>query len=391
MGSRPNHQRFRYGPTRWVALLLAGAIAVSLPLALAVRAAGSVLFAPRTVTTIFSDHLIDSGLLRQLVIQGMFSRETNGQLTASDFGRLMTYADDQQRQAAADIVVPPDWAQTQLERLITDFFAWLNGDGVAPELTVELVPIRQGLLDGGAADLIDLIWSTWPACTAEQQAQIDSALRSGATPPLVACRPSKPTAGLYRQLIVVGLENEVQSMPATLAVIDLSAPGSADEFQQAKRLLINLRLLANWLWLVPASLLGVIVALVVRSWPGLFRWWGISLLAGGLVGTALAALGATIGATWLDANLVSSAGSLPIALHDAISGIARQGYQTAISAFFRQSIIESGAAGVLTLLGVLVRPDSDQRIPGEPAHVELDNASEPEAHGDESRPSGMFG
>ncbi|MCZ6529095.1 MAG: hypothetical protein O6949_02015, partial [Chloroflexi bacterium] len=39
-------------------------------------------------------------------------------------------------------------------------------------------------------------------------------------------------------------------------------------------------------WLLPLSMLGLIVAVAVRSWPQLLRWWGGSILAAG-VGTFL--------------------------------------------------------------------------------------------------------
>ena len=39
-------------------------------------------------------------------------------------------------------------------------------------------------------------------------------------------------------------------------------------------------------WLLPLSMLGLIVAVAVRSWPQLLRWWGGSTLAAG-VGTFL--------------------------------------------------------------------------------------------------------
>ncbi len=128
-------------------------------------------------------------------------------MTASDLGRLMTYANDEQRQAAADIVVPPGWGRTQLEESGDGFLHLArqrcSGAGL---LTVDLAPIRQNLLDGGAADLVNLIWSTWPACTAEQSAQIETALMSAQSPPLTTCRPPQPTAGLFQQLMVSGLE-----------------------------------------------------------------------------------------------------------------------------------------------------------------------------------------
>jgi hypothetical protein len=364
---------------------------ISLPLALAARAAGSVVFDPGTVSRILSDNLIDSGFLRQVVIQGLFSRETDGQQTASEVGRLMTYASDQQRQAAADIMVPPDWAQAQLQGLIVGFNAWLISDETAPDLSVDLAPIRENLLNAGAAELVDLIWSTWPDCTPDQAAQIEGALLSTQSPPFIACRPPQPTGELFHQLMITGLKSEVRTMPESLPLVDLSSPGSISDLQQTKSLLASVRLLATWLWLVPASLLGLIVALVVRSWPALFRWWGVPLLAGGLAGIALAALGATLGSRWLDTQLASMASSVPAALQGALSGIATQGYQAAVRALLRQSLVEAGGAGIITLLGVLNGRDAGAVGPAAQKSASAGDVAESSLGRDEEPPSGIFG
>lgn len=391
MGSGRSVQGCRPRAARGVATILAAVIVVSLPLALAARAAGSVIFDPGTVSRILSDNLIDSGLLRQVVIQGLFSREIDGQQTASEIGRLMTYASDQQRQAAADIVVPPSWAQAQLNGIVARLNSWLVSDEAVPDLSIDLSPIRDNLSNGGAAQLVDLIWSTWPDCTPDQAAQIGAALLSTQSPPLIACRPPQPTGELFHQLMITGLENEIRTVPESLPLVDISSPSSISDLQQTKSLLASVRLLSTWLWLVPVSLLGLIVALVVRSWPALFRWWGVPVLAGGLIGIALAALGATLGSRWLDAQLASMASSVPAALRGGLSGIATQGYQAAVRALLRQALVVAGGAGIITLLGVLSGPEGSAG--GPPAQQATGEGGVPESFSDteEEPPSGMFG
>jgi hypothetical protein len=80
--------------------------------------------------------------------------------------------------------------------LISAFYAWLEGDAPHPSLQVYLNPIRQNLLGGGAAKLVDLIWSTCPDCTPNQLAQIEPALASGQDAPLLTCRPPQPEAAI---------------------------------------------------------------------------------------------------------------------------------------------------------------------------------------------------
>lgn len=389
MSTEPDRASGGCGPraARWLAVVLAVVVAISLPLTLGARAAASVLFSPASVSQILSQNLIDSGLLRQVVIQGLFARETDGLLTASDFGRLMTYADEQQRQAAADTVVPPGWAQEQLQALVAGFYTWLSSDAAAPDLVVDFAPVRAHLLNSGAADLVDLIWSTWPNCTSAQASQIEAAINAGESPQLITCRPPEPTAGLFKATMVLGLESEVQTMPDKIPVADLAGAGSNADLQQIRRTLNGIHLLATWLWLVPASLLGLIVALVVRSWTGLFRWWGIPLLVGGLLGIVLSVLAGSVGSGWLDAQLATAATDAPIALRQALSGTITQAYQVMVRAFFRGSFVEAGAAGVLTLLGVLIKPQSPGADSVEPPPI----AAHVDAGSDDEPPSGMFG
>jgi hypothetical protein len=390
MTSNPNSPGCRNRVTSGLAIGLASLIAISLPLALAAHAAGSVLFDAPTVTSILSENLIDSGLLRQTVIQSLFSRETEGQLTASELGRMMSYATEQQRQAAADLVAPPDWAQAQLRGLAKAFYAWLNGNSSLPNLALDLAPVRQNLLQGGTADLVDLIWSTWPECSAEQEAQIAAGLSSGQGSAITTCQPAQPTADQYRQLMIMSLDAEIRNMPDTLPLVDVTSPGSGSNLLEVKQFLISTRVLSRWLWLVPASLLGLLIAVAVRSWAGLLRWWGIPLLVGGLAGIVLAALGGTVGAQWVRTQLAPLRSDMPAALAGAVTGIATQSYQTVVRALLRQSLLVAGGAGILTLVGVLATPRGQSEQPVEPPTPQRadDEISEVD---DQDRPSGMFG
>jgi hypothetical protein len=115
------------------------------------------------------------------------------------------------------------------------------------------------------------------------------------------------------------------------------------------------------------------------------------LLAGGLAGIALAALGATLGSRWLDTQLASMASSVPAALQGALSGIATQGYQAAVRALLRQSLVEAGGAGIITLLGVLNGRDAGAVGPAAQKSASAGDVAESSLGRDEEPPSGIFG
>jgi hypothetical protein len=81
-----------------------------------------------------------------------------------------------------------------------------------------------------------------------------------------------------------------------------------------------------WGWFLPASLLGVIMILVIRSMRDIGQWWGIPLLLGGLL--SLAVLG------------VVSAGRADL-IRDTLADFAQMG-----TPFYR--------AFEIALLGILV-------------------------------------
>jgi hypothetical protein len=87
-GVDQNARGCRYRTARWLGVVLAGGVAFSRPLTLAARAASRVLFDPKEFSTALSANLIDSGQMRQLALQRLYTKENEGELTATDFVRV---------------------------------------------------------------------------------------------------------------------------------------------------------------------------------------------------------------------------------------------------------------------------------------------------------------
>jgi hypothetical protein len=76
---------------------------------------------------------------------------------------------------------------------------------------------------------------------------------------------------------------QVTELPATVEIgeggVSDATPQELMEFKSNMR---RLRALSRAGWLLPLSMLGLLVAVAVRSWPQLLRWWGGSILAAGI-------------------------------------------------------------------------------------------------------------
>jgi uncharacterized membrane protein YhaH (DUF805 family) len=77
------------------------------------------------------------------------------------------------------------------------------------------------------------------------------------------------------------LANETQAIPDRVALLEREEL-NPEELQSTKRSLRNLEVLLSWSWLVPLAALGPVMALKIRDWRDLGRWWGLPLFFAGL-------------------------------------------------------------------------------------------------------------
>ena len=109
------------------------------------------------------------------------------------------------------------------------------------------------------------------------------------------------------------------------------------------------RALARWGWLLPLSTLGLIAAVVARSWPQLLRWWGVPLAGAG--GTGLLLL---IGAGSLAQRLTQRAmaqAQLPEFMEQALLGVGDRLRDDILGALLFESILLLLAGAALWGIG----------------------------------------
>ncbi|MEW6568347.1 MAG: hypothetical protein AB1449_09330 [Chloroflexota bacterium] len=278
------------------AAILAGVLALTLPISLAAHDLGRVLFSPTVMTQRIVSRVVDSGQLRRLVIGQLLARGTpeQGASEGFDFAQATAYLEPAEFDALADAIFPPGWAADQLASVIDNLYAWLDNDQLYPELTLDLQPVVMRLRGGGAKRVVETLVDSWPACSVEQVDQMASEAATTGLVSVLYCEPPEPYRSALIDYAVAGLTEQLGSVPPSLRlggeVGELSRT-NADQIMTLKERIRLARLLLTWGWILPLSLLGLIMALVVRSYRGLTRWWGIPLLIGGLLTFAVLVVG----------------------------------------------------------------------------------------------------
>jgi hypothetical protein len=267
---------------RAIALLLGLAFVVSLPLTLLALAWGRVLFSPEQMTDILAAELVDSGALQRAAVEAFLQRSGPQDQSNPDTGSL-EFLDRQELDRLVETLFPPEWAHDQMRANVEILYAWIDSDLAQPAFRLDIQSLKDRLQAGGAQELVTVIVDSWPVCSAEQIQQLEREVVIGGELPSITCEPPEP---LRSRLINSGTElllDRSRSLPSSSPI---GGEASATEDQQGltafKRGLRFLRELSDVGWMLPTSLLGLIVALAVRSWPALLRWWGAPLSGAGL-------------------------------------------------------------------------------------------------------------
>lgn len=267
---------------RALALVLGLAFVLMLPLTLLGLAWGKVLFSPQAMTDILAQELIDSRALQRAAVGAFLERSGPQQADNPDPDSLQ-FLDRQDLDRLVETLFPTEWAHDQMRANIEIFYAWIDSDLSQPEFRLDVQPIKESLQSGGAEDLVTTIVDSWPVCSAVEAQQLERELLASSEFPSLTCEPPEPLRG---QLVAAGTElllAQAGQMPSSAPIGGQNAGGEGQQgSEQLKRLLRVVRELSDAGWMLPASLLGLIVALAVRSWPGLLRWWGAPLTGAGV-------------------------------------------------------------------------------------------------------------
>jgi hypothetical protein len=391
---------------RLTAGLLAALFVVALPPAMLIHGVGQVLFSPARVSRILTANLVDSGMLQRLAVTGMIDpasafpsggeggEEEEGPPAEAESGPgsdFLSYLGRADLERVYEILFPPDWTREQIETLVADLDGWIDSEEVSPRLSLATGPLRQRLLDGGLDRIMVILIDSWPACTDEQVAEITLILDGGEGSMEGICQPAEPIRSRTLAFMTEGFRQQVEELPPVLnlnnrgtAGAEPEGPSSGPDLVMAQGLLRAIRAGSRWVWLIPASLLGLIMALVVRSRRGLARWWGTSLLVGGLASLAFALAAGFLVRNGIQDGLARMEG--PAAFSEVARAMGEGFLRNVVGLTVLQAGVISLVGGAMRILGRRSKGESVSEITFPGRHAIRDPEDK-----DDSAPSGMFG
>jgi hypothetical protein len=305
----------------------------------------------------------------------------------------LSYLTPQERDYLAERLLPADWVREQLQAGLDDLYAWVDNEQARPSVEVDLRPVKETLRQGGADELIEVVVDSWPPCTVEQ-VDVMAAQIFGLAEGFPFCEPPEPfrtgLVGMAGEAIKLGL----YALPDQLSVSGERAEEKANpEILRFKEDLRLARALGRWSWLLLPALLGLTMALVIRSWRGMAWWWGLPLILGGLL-TLVAAVGVRLGARAVIGGMVLGPGIPPI-MAEVLQSVAEGWVTSALRAVGVHAGIILLTGGGLFALGLwrgrrAERAAPPAARPPTPKIATLPLPSDPEPPEGET-PTGMFG
>jgi hypothetical protein len=398
--------------TFWIghlaALLLAAGMVISLPFAIAARDFGVVLFSQTRVQSILQSRLIDSGFIDRILEQTLFGDQ--GIRKGSEwYKRATEHLSEPERQELLHLLVPQGWVEEQISYLSNSLFEWLENDQAAPELTLDIQPIKAQLLGDSLDQAVEVFVDSWPSCSPDEVERLERALEEGRELPTFVCEPPEPLRSYIVDLATRALANETQTLPDRVSLVN-QLEISSQELQSTKTTLRRLQALLLWSWLVPAAALGLIMALKIRGLPELGRWWGLPLFFSGVAALILNLIWRASRDAMVD-DLLAGLGSADTVQHALVAAVV----QSAVGQALRLMIIR---VLIIMLIGAsawffLARAKRAKQVGGSSANVmaseikeesdleltSLDQAPPPVPpidyretdEQDEGPPSGIFG
>lgn len=362
-GVRPNAPTpVRKGPgflARAVAFLLAILFIIFLPIALLAFDARQVVFNPTRVKQAVAEEAVNHDLIpaglawfsERRARERVEQAEALGGDEEPDIGLLMSFLDDRDWKAIKDEVLTPEILTGWVSETVDQTYAWIDSADAVPQITWTAQDFKKRVNSEHGRKAILIAYARLPPCTQGEVNDFLDRLDTAGDRPVLYNLCQFPDPWKEDQLQdYADAVNEVagkipdkfpltRELQAAKAVDPEPDPEAAEAVKQPLRLL---RLAGQWAWAAPVLLLVLITALAVRSFKSLTRWWGVPLLAGGLIALLPSLAYGPLIASGL-ATLTESPGLFRDEAARAVTRLA--------SAVFQPLLLQ---AGIVVLVGILL-------------------------------------
>ncbi len=120
--------------------------------------------------------------------------------------------------------------------------------------------------------------------------------------------PRDKLVGTAAESIIVLFNN----LPDELSIAEPVEEVQKEEINETRVRLNRLLTVLAWLWLFPFLLLGLVMAMEIRSWRSLGLWWGIPLLSAGILSMPAGLFIGSVGLVFLGVIQRNADISLPL-------------------------------------------------------------------------------
>jgi len=385
----------------FLAVIAAVLAVIFFPLAFSMAGIEQAVSDGELVAELAVEYLVESDLVYGWLVNSLIRMEASdsGNATA---GLLQNLAMEDQI-LAGRLLVPEDWAARELRNSILAFYTWLEGSTDFPRIVVNTAGLSESMTMGRADRVANVVLAALPECVPGVGVVDPSEELAIETFLAAACRPAEPRAEEYlANAFKESLIQMYQDLPAETELLKKPPQERIEEINDTRSTLQHLLGILKGIALAPMFLLGVIMVLRVRSWKDLGFWWGIPMLAGGLLSVPAALLVPGLGAVLL--RVVERNAVQPIPRIQLLKPLLRD-----LLAHARGPILTGAflltAGGLLLFLFLHVRlrgrnagaaasPGSGEvagmtlRVSAEDGEID---SGERDASPDDSTPSGMFG
>ncbi len=391
---------------RVIALLLAVLFVITLPFTVTSQSASQMIFSPEAVTNLVNSSLLGSGILERYMLEAVFQGDlvSGGGADEGAFTEALQYLSPAERQMMIQQIIPDGWVEDQISTSVESIFLWIDDESPTPAIKLDLVPIKDRLIAGGIEDIADTVVDSWPSCSPEQVNMMIKAAVQGGDLEFDICEPPEPLRTGAIELVSITFYEWVRESPSSIEFQEGSEE-SFEEIMALKEQIRFLRAIMRFGWFLPMALLGLIMALSIRSLRNLGSWWGIPMTLGGIL-TVIAAL--IVSGNWQEvlaqnAPFLRESGEViaqvaKFAMNELIDSIVGRTF------FFGLVIMALGAG--MFIISRIIKRDGMMEVESQSTDVNVSFPSEPEPGSDagvppsvppiskddsDEPPSGIFG
>ncbi len=242
-------------------------------------------------------------------------------------------------------LLPADWLQGQVESVLHQAFKILETPGAPLSITIDMRDFKKRLTGPAGTDAMMQIVQSLPEC---KEGYVPDPTNPSS---LLECRPPEELIAALEPEITAALTEAAKAVPDQLDILEPLRSSGALNLDQIGLPVGPRQILQIGRWIVrlsPILCIGILILvtlLVVRSWRGFLRWWGIPILAAGacVVLTAIA--------IWIGLDVLISLGreNLPAAVSP---GVFDTGAGVLVYIAHRYALITGGEGIVLGFLGL---------------------------------------